>query len=115
MSNLDYIESLYSPGIVDSNETHESIKSCQLYSQSLQYFPSSQAPALKDRHDLKSNPIPQSDLGRLHDINDSNEQYIVDTATFTFPVDIIPVTRTGSSIFEGLSQYNSWSDFTGQS
>ena len=44
-------------------------------------------------------------LESSHDINDSNEQYTVDTATFRLPIDIIPMTPPGSPIFEGLSQY----------
>ena len=91
-----------------SKETYESTESFQPSPQST---PSSSTlplesrrstPVPEDRHDPKFDEIPQSDL---HDINDSNAQYNVDGATFTLPIDIIPVTPTGSPVFDGLSQY----------
>ena len=66
-------------------------------------------PIPEDLHDLdhKSDENSQSDLECLYDITDSadstrNEQYKLDTATFTLPVDNYPF---GSPIFEGLVQY----------
>lgn len=71
-----------------SNEIHQPIKSRQSSTQS---SPSPSSSTL---------PFEPS-----NDIDNSNEQYNVDTATFTLPIDIIPVTPPGSPIFEGLSQY----------
>ena len=56
---------------------------------------------------------PASSTFPLESNHDSNEQYDVDTATFTLPIDIIPMTPPGSPIFEGLSQYMIFGDILG--
>lgn len=63
------------------SQTHEATESCP------QSSPSSSTLPLESSHD------------------DLYEQYDVDTAPFTLPIDIIPMTPPGSPILEGLSQY----------